>query len=612
MASKAEQSIHLHANKNFKKIFKIIFIVKLISNIALPLLVPDFPTTKGYFQPDEYYQTLNVSYLKYTNEATTGNLTWEWNKNLRSYLFPFIVEMLGYRLFNQVIPYVIKFYLSFISEFLIFIGMYWNSEFIYQCVLYVRYLEDYIPKSSITFFGLKYGPIFSMCLINSYFDYYSICFIYKIYSLCVGKKGMSDKALSNKIIKISFLIITSNFFNNFFQNRLFINTFEMGLNVIGLYFFNWQNESSKYNYIFISTLFGFLSILQRPTNAFIWGTVGIYKIFSDHKNTIFNVKFQLSALISLVVALAITCSTDYYFYNKLTFPVWTFIEFNYSKNLSKFYGSSSWNFHIFQSIPIINGVTMPLSLLSLIKFISKPNIIKALHITLIVNTIMFSLINHKEFRFLYPAQSIYVCISVIEYMDVSDKKNNSFLSKVFKKVPDVLLQSLCVVSFFSGLLVSYFNESGVIEVCNFLNNNHQIYTSVSFWMPCHSTPGISYMPDYKNKQWELTCEPPLFLMDEENPDKVKKALDEYLDESDIFYLDPRKWISENLSDDPKSEHFWTDCIGMFQVLGDDIYDDVLKPQGYILEKKWFNTIQHWDHRRQGDVQLYCKSPEYIN
>jgi len=50
---------------------------------------------------------------------------------------------------------------------------------------------------------------------------------------------------------------------------------------------------------------------------------------------------------------------------------------------------------------------------------------------------------------------------------------------------------------------------------------------------------------------------------------------------------------------------------MFQVLGDDIYEDVLKPEGYILEKKWFNTIQHWDHRRQGDVQLYCKSPEYI-
>lgn len=611
MVSKIGDSIHLHKNENFKKIFKIIFAVKIFSNIILPILVPDFPSTKGYFQPDEFYQTLNVSYLKYINKTTPENLTWEWNSNLRSYLFPFIIEFFGYRLFNQLIPYIIKSYLSFISEFLVFLGMYWNSNFIYECVLYVKYLQKYVPESFVSFFGLKYGPIFAMCLINSYFDYFAICFFYKVYSLSVDNKTKIDKAASNKFIKISFLIITTNFFNNFFQNRFFINTFEMGLNVIGLYFFNWEDNSINYKYFMISLIFGFLSILQRPTNAFIWGTVGLYKVLSDYQNTILNFKFYFTAAIALVVAFTITLSTDYYFYNKLTFPIWTFVKFNYSKNLSKFYGSSSWNFHLFQSIPILNGLSLPLYLISLINFFQKPKIVKLLHITLIANTLMFSLINHKEFRFLYPAQSLYLCLSVCEYISLVDKTNSSFLSKIIKKVPDYIMQILCVTSYFSGLLISYFNESGVVEVCNYLNENHNVYSSVSFWMPCHSTPGISYMPDYKNKQWELACEPPLFLMDEENSETVKKTLDEYLDESDVFYLNPRKWISENLKDNEELQHFWTDCIGMFQVLGDDIYEDVLKPEGYILEKKWFNTIQHWDHRRQGDVQLYCKSPEYI-
>ena len=608
MNTHSDDHLYLHKNSNFKKLFKVIFFVKVFFNIVLPLIVYDFPSTKGYFQPDEYYQTLNVSYLKYINKASPENLTWEWNNNLRSYLFPFIIENLGYRLFNQVIPYIIEAYLSFVSEFLIFIGMYWNSGFIYECVLYVNYLKDYVPKEFSTSFGITYGPIFAMCLINSCIDYYSICFFYKIYSLCYENSNTKilDKAVSNKFIKLSFLLITSNFFNSFFQNRFFINTFEMGLNVIGLYFFNWESNSINYKYYTISLTFGFLSICQRPTNVFIWGTIGLIKVLTDFRRTALNLKFYFTLLISIILSLAITLGTDFYFYKEITFPMWSFIQFNYSKNLSKFYGSSPFNFHLVQSIPILCGLTLPLYLISLSKFFKSPNVVKILHITLIINTTLFSIINHKEFRFLYPAQPLYLCLSAIEYMSLIDEKNKSKLSKLLKSIPSFALQSSCIISFFSGLLISYYNEKGVVEVCNYLNENNNVYSSASFLMPCHSTPGLSYMTKYTNEKWELTCEPPLFLLDEEDADIVEKSLENYLDESDIFYLNPRKWISENMSDDPNGSHSWTDCIAMFQILGDDIYDDILKPKGYILEKKWFNTIQHWDHRRQGDVQLYCK------
>ncbi|KAL6930833.1 hypothetical protein ACO0R3_003955 [Hanseniaspora guilliermondii] len=602
----SNDNLYLHKNKNFKKLFKVILFVKVFFNIVLPLIVYDFPSTKGYFQPDEYYQTLNVSYLKFINKTSPENLTWEWNNKLRSYLFPFIIENLGYRLFNQIIPYVMQIYLSFVAEFMIFIGMYWNSGFIYQCVIYVNYLKEYAPKAFSASFGITYGPIFAMCLMNSYIDYYTICFFYKVYSLCNEHTKRVDKTDSNNFIKLSFLLITANFFNVFFQNRFFINSFERGLNVIGLYFFNWENNSINYKYYIISLTLGFLSICQRPTNAFIWGTIGSFKVLTDFRRTALNLKFYFTLVISMMVSLIITLSTDFYFYKEITFPMWSFIQFNYSKNLSKFYGSSPFNFHFVQSIPILCGLSLPLYLISLSKFFKSPNVVKILHITIILNTTLFSIINHKEFRFLYPAQPLFLCLSTIEYMSLIDKRNKSMLSKLIKKIPSFILQGLCVISFFSGLLISYFNEKGVVEVCNYLNDNNNVYSSVSFLMPCHSIPGISYMTEYNNRKWELTCEPPLFLLDEEDADIVEKSLESYLDESDIFYLDPRKWISENMSDDPDDNHNWTDCIVMFQILGDDIYDDILKPKGYILEKKWFNTIQHWDHRRQGDVQLFCK------
>ncbi len=157
---------------------------------------------------------------------------------------PFIIEFFGYRLFNQVIPYIIKSYLSFISEFLVFLGMYWNSSFIYECVLYVKYLYKSMFRH-LFYFWIKVWSYICYVFNKLLFRLLpAICSFYKVYLLSVDNKNKIDKAASNKFIKISFWLLQLIFFNNFFQNRFFINTFEMGLNVIGLYFFNWEDNLS--------------------------------------------------------------------------------------------------------------------------------------------------------------------------------------------------------------------------------------------------------------------------------------------------------------------------------------------------------------------------------
>ncbi|XBW35115.1 hypothetical protein QEN19_000677 [Hanseniaspora menglaensis] len=577
----------IYRNKNFKKLFYVILFLKLSLNYILPLFF-SLHKRKGFFQPDEYYQTLNVAYNKAFKHSSIDN-TWEWKNNLRSYLFPFIIEIFGYRLFGQIIPKTISLYLNYVRDLVIILNTtFFNSEFLIECSQYIGILNSQIYSKAVQN-GIEYGPILVMCFISAITDFFIVALIYKINILIQKPKDLENftKQDANNIIKSSFLIVATNFFGSFFGTRSFINNFELLLNTVALYFFDWNNENSSF--FILSLTFAFLSILQRPTNAVIWIILGLYKILTDF-TYLKKLKLFKQLLVSFLVASLITMMTDYYFYEELCFPIVKFIEFNFTKNLSVFYGSAPMNFHIFQSIPLINGITLPYYLLSLISVSKSHKLIRLMHFVLMLNLIAFSLIDHKEFRFLYPVQQLYLVLSTIQYF------KTPLISKSFGSL-------LCYGSCILGWVLAYFNESGVIELCDYINKTD--IRSIGFLMPCHSTPGISYMNQFTGEIWQLSCEPPLSLLDEVNQNLVKKNLVSYQDESDIFYADYYKWLDKNVGSD--KTYPWPECIAMFSSLSGSIYSTHLRPNGYLLEKNWFNTLKHWDGRRDGDVELYCKT-----
>ena len=49
-------------------------------------------------------------------------------------------------------------------------------------------------------------------------------------------------------------------------------------------------------------------------------------------------------ILEVVLILLINTALDYYFYQKLTFLLYNFLEFNVFKNLSIFYGTAPWHF----------------------------------------------------------------------------------------------------------------------------------------------------------------------------------------------------------------------------------------------------------------------------
>ncbi len=165
-----------------------------------------------------------------------------------------------------------------------------------------------------------------------------------------------------------------------------------------------------------------------------------------------------------------------------------------------------------------------------------------------------------------------------------------------------------------SLFFTQVHERGVIDVIEFLKYDPDV-ESIGFLTPCHSTPWQSYLhrPELQNSTWFLTCEPPLHLLNSTNS---SKEVESYMDESDIFYEDPKAFLYQNFppvfnkdlrSPGREYKYEWPTHLVVFQDL-EPFISQYLKDSPYQECARFFNTYFHWDDRRRGDVIVYCKWP----
>ena len=176
--------------------------------------------------------------------------------------------------------------------------------------------------------------------------------------------------------------------------------------------------------------------------------------------------------------------------------------------MSIFYGTAPWHF-TFSSHPFDVDVILAINDIRL-----EENI---LLLTGLFYIIGFSLIQHKEFRFIYPIHPILLYFTARGY--VKFKPKFVLLGILF---------NICIGLFFTNV-----HERGVIDLTKYLAT--QQTPSVGFITPCHSTPWQSYFhnPNLDTNSWFLACEPPLHLN--------KPSMEEirhYRDQSDQFYDAP--------------------------------------------------------------------------
>ncbi|RCK64927.1 GPI mannosyltransferase 3 [Candida viswanathii] len=361
---------------------------------------------------------------------------------------------------------------------------------------------------------------------------------------------------------ITLMLSLFNPFNWYVSTRSFSNNLETVLTVLALRYWPWDKKISKSWYL--SLAFGLVSCIIRPTNVLIWTPLGIWLL----ANTKITAKWILLSIVEVAAIMVLNTGLDYYFYQQHTFPLYNFLEFNVIKNLSIFYGTAPWHFYVFQAIPLMLMLYLPLTLYGLEKSV--------LLVTGLIYLIGFSLIQHKEFRFIYPLHPIMLYFTARGYHKLKPK--------------------YVIVGIFVNILIGLFftnvHERGVLDVAHYLQDS----PSIGFITPCHSTPWQSYFHNPELNAWFLTCEPPLHLN--------KPSMEEiraYRDESDQFYDSPKGFLDAHLGADlPYPEH-----LVVFEPLEGFINEEL--GVTYHECKRFFNSYFHWDSRRNGDVIVFCKN-----
>lgn len=380
---------------------------------------------------------------------------------------------------------------------------------------------------------------------------------------------------------IALILSLLNPFNWYIYTRSFSNCMELVLTICAFRYWPWNNKISPK---FLASLaFAIISCIVRPTNIMIWLILGINLFFQTKS----KLKLIVVGLIELMCILLLNLIIDYWFYQEITFPLYNFFEFNYIRNLSVFYGVAPWHFYIFQAIPLMLLTYLPWFSISLVK-----SHFDILNFTGLFVLFVFSLIGHKEFRFVYPLMPI----MLMKTARTIQKENKT---KYFKAI----CVGIAAINIFVAYFLSRVNERGALDVIEYLRTEPTV-ESFGFLTPCHSTPWQSHLHNLKfESSWALTCEPPLHLTSAD-------TISEYKDESDIFFDNEVKFLNDNFPsfNEPNihKKYSWPSHLIIFQPQ-ESILDEYLRHSPYKKCKRFFNSYFHWDSRRNGDLIVYCKN-----
>ncbi|KAG7821074.1 hypothetical protein KL909_000277 [Ogataea angusta] len=440
---------------------------------------------------------------------------------------------------------------------------------------------------------LLYVPIYKICQLLR-LDYAYLLYLPKLMNALICAVGETFQyKLTCKWTKdpsarrTMFYLSLFSPFNWYCYCRSFSNSLELALTTIALFLYP---ETFDDYYIYSMIIAGFCCII-RPTNGLIWLVYGLRNLRRGPR-----LKIIVSTILIGIAIFSIDSIVNRHFYGAWTIPSINFLNFNVSRNLSSFYGTSRLDFYFFQAIPVMLLTYLPYFIIGLLVKEARE-----LKLVLIINLLAYSLIQHKEFRFIYPLMPILLFFTTYGVL------------YTLRKLKPVTSSSLILLIALLNITIAFYftqiHESGVITVTQYLRDEiGSKQSSIGFLTPCHSTPFQSHFHLHPNQVdiWFLTCEPPLHL-------DSSTDLAAYRDESDEFYDDTLGFLQrnfpsltvENSRDDLRGSypHTWPEYLIFFESL-EQFMKEYLHNSGYSEYHRIFNSRFHWDSRRTGDVIIY--------
>ncbi|KAI9375146.1 Alg9-like mannosyltransferase family-domain-containing protein [Aspergillus egyptiacus] len=562
-------------------------------------------TVRTFFQPDEFFQSLEPAWKIAFGENQGPWITWEWEHQLRSSLHP-----------------------------LIFAAVYSATDFVARTVA---------PSPASRAEILVAAPGITQAVIAAVGDFHT----WKLARYIYGDRSYESWA--------TLALTVLNPWQWFCSTRTLSNCLETTITIVALCSWPWEwavassggatNQRIVLPKLRISLLLAAFACILRPTNIIIWIVLGSVAL---HRSTWAERQILArEALLCGSATLALSSFADRFFYGFWTFPPLRFLYFNIAQSLAVFYGKNDWTYYASQGYPLLLTTALPFALVGLYRTLkyypSLPKekssiLVQLANISLIMPGVL-SLISHKEVRFIYP---LLPALHILSASPLVDFFLPALMTTDMRYIPRRLtLIFLVLVNVVIATYTTVFHGSGVMSILSYLREQHHVHgvsskapllgqdasavryggITAGFLMPCHSTPWRSHLVEPTIHAWALSCEPPVDLTEEE------KAV--YRDEADQFYDNPHQFLRDNMvgglrhiprrpsyATPPNTQrlptqlhppHEWPDYLVFFAQL-EPTLRTILRGSSYGECWRTFNTHWHDDWRRRGDVVVWCLDP----
>ncbi|KAI8050246.1 Alg9-like mannosyltransferase family-domain-containing protein [Syncephalis plumigaleata] len=506
--------------------------------------------THTYGYPDEYWQAQEVAHRSVFGY---GYLTWEWRERIRSILHP------------------------------------WCFALAYQVAVQLG-----MEQSEL----VQWMPTILQAIIAAIGDWYTI----RIARQWFGKDTARWTMWFTLISWCHWL----------HAPRTLANSMEMSLSTMALYYWPWpykfvssKDVTRQMQQLRISLMIAAFACLLRPTGAVFWIFLGVDLLVKSSIHVNFLV--LVNTLVIIFIAFGVMALADHYYYGEWVFVPYNFIKANVIRGVSVFYGQHPWHWYATQGVPVVLTTFLPLTIYGIRKASAATHRTAAYASLWLLS--IYSLLAHKEFRFIYPIVPIGIVYAAYgaRYWWHSSRLQSSrqwrMLFIIGILLPNVIL---------SVLFVSY-HQRGVLDVMDWLRHQPaDKLSSIGYLMPCHSTPYWSRL-HRRVPMWFITCEPPASA----------SVMDTYKSEEDVFYADPVAFLDTRLMsidqssmpEEPVStteldtmgdQRWWPSHLLLFNVLL-PVVNKTLEAHGYHECNRFFNSFFHDDERRTGDVLVYCNN-----
>ncbi|XP_072968817.1 mannosyltransferase APTG1 [Typha angustifolia] len=456
-----------------------------------------------------------------------GHLTWEWKQKIRSYLHPLVFALL------------------------------------YKIMAFLRLDTPWFMAKA---------PRILQSLFASFGDLY----LYKLSKLVFGEH----------VARWAFFSQLVNWFMFFCFTRTLSNCLEAVLTVTGLFYWFYSIDSSKQGQVASRKLALFTAALAcaiRPTSAITWLYVGLLDLIGMRS----RLQFLFLEVIPVgVLVLAATCCLDWWMYGSWTIVPLNFLKFNFLSSGGDYYGTHPYHWYFTQGFPSMIGTFLPFSLIGIIKS-------KEWRLSGLIGWVLalYSVLGHKEFRFVLPVLPIVLmfsgyCLAAMSRSDLSDEKRSRGSRSRHKRRVQLAILLLIMSNVPMALYMSLVHQRGTEDVMYYLSKEAQEgrVKSILFLMPCHSTPYYS----------TLHCNLPMRFLDCTPSDS--KGI---LDESDRFMMNPVNFTNNILRNLSLPSH-----IVLFDAQDKHLHETLIT-HSFRQVKRFFHAHFKVDRDLQAYVVVYA-------